>query len=498
MVTVDLPTHIDRVKNIFSNPGRMFIDGEWVESHSGATLTTYDPGSGQAVLDVPHGTDEDVDRAVQAAREAFRTWRRTTPLERAGVLWRIADILEKNREELAFLETLDTGKPLDHSRNYDLSSAINEFRYMSGLAARVTGRVQPLATQPGGVFHTYTTREPLGVIGAIIPWNFPLANAAWKIAPALAAGNTVVVKPSEETPLTTLRAAELMVEAGVPAGVVNVVTGDGSTGRALVRHAGVDKITFTGSTATGQQIVRESADQMTRLSLELGGKSPNVVFADADLDAAILGAVGGSFWDSGEVCSAGSRLYVERPVVEQFLAGLQRTVEAMPIEHGLHPDAAIGPLISAKHLERVAGYVDIGRGEGAEVAFGGQIVERDGNFYQPTVLLGAAPESRVINEEIFGPVVTVVPFDDMDEVLAAANSSSYGLAAGVWTRDMAKAHHFTDNVQSGIVWVNTYGLVDPAMPWGGFKKSGWGRENGEEALAEFTETKAVYMNVAMP
>ncbi|WP_345568197.1 aldehyde dehydrogenase family protein [Streptomyces plumbiresistens] len=494
-MTVDVAEQAGRVTSILGHPGKMLIGGEWVAASTGETLVTSDPGTGRVLADVPLGSAEDVDRAVREARQAFATWRRTAPLERAAILWRIADLLEKHADELALLETLDTGKPLSHSRGYDLTSAINEFRYMSGLAARVNGQLSPLSTMPGGVFHSYTRLEPLGVIGAIVPWNFPLANAAWKIAPALACGNTVVVKPSEETPLTTLRAAELMLEAGLPAGAVSVVTGDGSTGRALVRHPDVNKITFTGSTSTGQEIARVAAENMTRVSLELGGKSPNVIFADADIEAAILGAVAGGFWDSGEVCSAGSRLYVERPVLDRVLEGLRKTTEAMPIGHGLEPDTAIGPLISARHLGRVAGYVDEGRAEGIEVAFGGETLEREGHFYRPTALLGATPESKVLNEEIFGPVLTVVPFDDTAEVIAAANASTYGLAAGVWTSDIAKAHHFTENVEAGVVWVNTYGVVDPALPWGGLKKSGWGRENGEQALHEFTEAKAVCMQV---
>jgi p-cumic aldehyde dehydrogenase len=494
-MAVDVAEQAGRVTNLFGHPGKMLIGGEWVGASTDETLATCDPGTGRIMAEVPLGSAEDVDRAVAEARQAFASWRRTAPLERAAILWRIADLLEKHADELALLETLDTGKPLSHSRGYDLNSAINEFRYMSGLASRVNGQVAPLSTMPAGAFHSYIRLEPLGVIGAIIPWNFPLANAAWKIAPALACGNTVVVKPSEETPLTTLRAAELMLEAGLPAGVVSVVTGDGSTGRALVRHPGVNKITFTGSTATGQEIARVAAENMTRVSLELGGKSPHVVFADADIEAATLGAVAGGFWDSGEVCSAGSRLYVERPVLDRVLEGLRKAVEAMPIGHGLEPDTAIGPLISARHLDRVAGYVDEARQEGIDVAFGGEALDRDGHFYRPTVLLGAAPESRVVREEIFGPVLTVTPFDDAAEVIAAANASAYGLAAGVWTSDMGKAHHFTENVEAGVVWVNTYGVVDPAMPWGGLKQSGWGRENGEQAVHEFTETKAVCMQI---
>ena len=484
------------VTDILGHPGQMLIGGDWVGGSSGETLETLDPGSGQPLARVPLGSAADVGAAVEAAALALEGWKRTAPLERARLLWRVADLLEEHADELALLETLDTGKPLGHSRDYDLPSAINEFRFMSGLATRVIGQVSPMATMPSGRFHAYTPLEPVGVVAAIVPWNFPLAGAAWKIAPALACGNTVVVKPSEQTPLSTLRAAELIQEAGLPDGVVNVVTGDGqTTGSALARHPGVNKLTFTGSTVTGREIARSAADNMTRVALELGGKSPNVIFADADLDAAIAGAAAGAFWDSGEVCSAGSRLYVESSALDQVVEGLRKEAEAMPIGHGLEPDTAIGPLISAQHLDRVAAYVNGGRGDGVEVAFGGEIVARDGYFYRPTALLGASAETKVMREEIFGPVVSVVPFDDMSSVIAAANDSTYGLAAAVWTSDIGKAHEFTEKVQAGIVWVNTYGVVDPTMPWGGCKKSGWGRENGEQVLHEFTEAKAVCMQV---
>src|SRR4051812_6387617 len=495
-MAVNVAEQANRVTEILGHPGQILIGGAWVEGSSGETLETLDPGSGQRLATVPLGSAADIDAAVNAAAAALDSWKRTAPLERARILFRIADLLEEHIEELAILETLDTGKPIGHSTGYDLPSAINEFRYMSGLASRVNGHASPLATMPGGLFHSYTRREPVGVVGAIVPWNFPLANAAWKIAPALACGNTVVVKPSEQTPLTTLRAAELMEEAGLPAGVLNVVTGDGkTTGAALARHPGVNKLTFTGSTATGREIARAAAENMTRVSLELGGKSPNVIFADADLEAAVAGAAAGAFWDSGEVCSAGSRVYVEASALDQVLDGLRQQAEAMPIGHGLEPDTAIGPLISAGHLARVSGYVDSGRADGIEIAFGGEAVEGDGFFYRPTALVGAPPDAKVMREEIFGPVVNVVPFNDMSDVIRAANDTVYGLAAGVWTRDLAKAHEFTENVEAGVVWVNAYGVVDPTMPWGGFKKSGWGRENGEQALHEFTEAKAVCMQV---
>jgi phenylacetaldehyde dehydrogenase len=503
-MTSNVAAQAVRVTEILGHPGQMLIGGEWVGGSSGEMLDALHPGSGQRLARVPLGSAADVGAAVQAATVALGSWRRTAPMERARLLWRVADLLEEHADELALLETLDTGKPLGHATGYDLPSAINEFRFMSGLATRVIGQVSPMATMPSGRFHAYTPLEPVGVVAAIVPWNFPLAGAAWKIALALACGNTVVVKPSEQTPLSTLRAAELIQEAGVPDGVLNVVTGDGqTTGAALASHPGINKLTFTGSTVTGLEIARAAADNMTRISLELGGKSPNVIFADADLDAAIAGAAAGASWDSGEVCSAGSRLYVESFALDHVVEGLRTEAEAMPIGHGLEPDTAIGPLISPQHLERVAGYVNGGRGDGVEVAFGGEIVPRDGYFYRPTALLGASAETKIMREEIFGPVVSVVPgpvvsvvpFDDMSAVVAAANDSPYGLAAAVWTSDIRKVHEFTENVQAGVVWVNSYGVVDPTMPWGGFKKSGWGRENGMQVLHEFTETKAVCVQV---
>jgi phenylacetaldehyde dehydrogenase len=374
-----------------------------------------------------------------------------------------------------------------------MMSAINQFRYQSGLANRMSGHVQPMVSMPSGLFHSYTRLEPIGVIGAITPWNFPLANVAWKIAPAIACGNTVVVKPSEETPLTTLRLGELLVEAGLPAGVVNIVTGDGSTGAALVNHPGIDKISFTGSTATGQNIVRAAAQNMTRVSAELGGKNPNIIFADADLDAAIAGGIGAGYWDSGQVCSSSERFYVEASAVDQFVAGFTAAVKALPMGHGLEPGVQIGPLISKKHRAKVAAYIGGARAEGIEVALGGSEIEGDGAFFEPTILLGAGPDASVVREEVFGPVVSIIPFTDTDQVIAAANDTTYGLAAGIWTKDITKAHRVTEAIEAGVVWVNTYGVVDPALPWGGYKKSGWGRENAEQVLHEFTEQKAVTM-----
>jgi phenylacetaldehyde dehydrogenase len=495
-MAMDTTDHSARVAEILGSTEHMLIGGEWVPSSSGATLDVIDPGSGRRLGVAPSATKEDVAAAVGAAQAALVSWRSVAPLERASLLWRLSDLIEGNVEELAFLETLDTGKPLSHTRDYDIPSAVAQFRYMSGLAVRLDGHLSPLVTMPAEAYHNYTRREPVGVVAAIVPWNFPLAGAAWKVAPALACGNTVILKPSEETPLTALKLGRLAEEAGFPPGVLNIVPGSGDiAGAALVRDPRVNKISFTGSTATGQEIVKAAADNLTRVALELGGKSPHVIFADADLDAAIEGAAAGIYWDSGEVCSAGSRIYVEAPLLDQVIAGLEQQARAMPIGHGLDPRTEIGPLISKRHLERVASYVDNGRAEGAVVAFGGEPLDRDGFFYSPTVLTQTTPDMKVTKEEIFGPVVNVVPFGDVDEAVGVANDTMYGLAAGVWTRDIAKAHAFAASVHAGIVWVNCFGVDDPAMPWGGFKKSGWGRENGHEVVAEYTETKAVCMYV---
>jgi phenylacetaldehyde dehydrogenase len=492
-MAIDMTQQADWASKALANPGKIFVGGDWIPTASGGTLATSDPGSGTLLTEVPLGSAADIDTAVAAARAAFAGWRATAPMQRASILWRIADLIEANMEDLALLETLDTGKPLDHSLNYDMMSAINQFRYQSGLANRMSGHVQPMVSMPSGLFHSYTRLEPIGVIGAITPWNFPLANVAWKIAPAIACGNTVVVKPSEETPLTTLRLGELLVEAGLPAGVVNIVTGDGSTGTALVNHPGIDKISFTGSTATGQNIVRAAAQNMTRVSAELGGKNPNIIFADADLDAAIAGGIGAGYWDSGQVCSSSERFYVEASAVDQFVAGFTAAVKALPMGHGLEPGVQIGPLISKKHRAKVAAYIGGARAEGIEVALGGSEIEGDGAFFEPTILLGAGPDASVVREEVFGPVVSIIPFTDTDQVIAAANDTTYGLAAGIWTKDITKAHRVTEAIEAGVVWVNTYGVVDPALPWGGYKKSGWGRENAEQVLHEFTEQKAVTM-----
>jgi acyl-CoA reductase-like NAD-dependent aldehyde dehydrogenase len=439
----------------------------------------------------------DVDAAVQAARKAFDDmtgpWRKMSASERGRVLWKISELVEKHIDELAELETLDNGKPIFESRYVDVPGAIEALRYYAGWADKVTGSTLPV---DGPFVLAYTLREPVGVVGAITPWNFPLIQAVWKIAPALACGNTVVHKPASYTPLTALRLAELAKEVGIPGGVLNVVPGTGSgAGAALVAHPEVAKVSFTGSTEVGRTIMRGAADTIKRVTLELGGKSPNIVFADADLDAAAKGAYTGIFYGKGEVCAAGSRLFVEAKVhdelMDKLVARTKRLVPADPLD----PRTRLGALVSKSQRETVLGYVEDGKREGARVACGGEATDVGGKgwFMQPTILDGVRNDMRVAREEIFGPVLAVIPFTETDEAVELANASIYGLAAGVWTRDVGKAHDVARRLQAGTVWINQYNWYDSAAPFGGFKQSGFGRELGREALEAYTEVKSVYV-----
>jgi phenylacetaldehyde dehydrogenase len=479
-----------------SKPKRMLIDGEWVEARHGRTLEVYDPALGEIIDHVPAGDAEDIDLAVLAARRAFEDsdWSRMTASDRGRVIWRIGDEILEHADELAEIESLDNGKPVGVARVADVPLAADLFHYMAGFATKIHGQTFPVSVPyaPGAQFHAYTLKEPIGVVGQIIPWNFPLLMAAWKLGPALATGCTVVLKPAEQTPLSALRLAELMLEAGLPKGVVNVVTGFGETsGAALAAHPGVDKIAFTGSTEVGKLIVKAAANDLKRVTLELGGKSPNVVFADADLETAISGAANAIFFNHGQCCCAGSRLYIERKVYDDVVAGVADRAEQIKVGRGLDPGTEMGPLVSAEQLERVTGFLESGQREGVRtVAGGGQLGDR-GYFVAPTVLDGAGPGNRVFDEEIFGPVVTAIPFKDVSEVAPAANETVYGLAAGVWTNDLTKAHRLIPQLRAGTVWVNTYNIFDAALPFGGYKQSGWGREMGEEVIHEYTETKSV-------
>ena len=475
-------------------PCKLWIGGAWVDAASGATFTSENPATEEPLCEVAAAGAADVDRAVAAAREALTgPWGTMSARERGTLLWKIADALEARNADFARLETLDNGKPIFESRYVDVPAAVDALRYFAGWADKIAGETLP---SHGPFVLTYTLREPVGVVAAITPWNFPLIQALWKIAPALACGNTVVHKPASYTPLTALKFAELAGEVGLPPGVLNVVPGGGAeVGNALVAHPHVAKISFTGSTEVGKQVMRGAADTMKRLTLELGGKSPNIVFADADLDAAVKGAYNGIFYGKGEVCAAGSRLFVEKSVYGELLERLVERTKKLEPGDPLHPKTRLGPLVSAKQRETVLSYVEAGRREGAKVVAGGEAasVGGKGYFMQPTILDEVTSEMTVAREEIFGPVLVAIPFESADEAVAQANASIYGLAAGVWTRDVGKAHRVARALQAGTVWINQYNWYDSGAPFGGYKQSGFGRELGRQALEYYTEVKSVFV-----
>jgi len=473
---------------------KLFINNEWRDAASGATLDVVNPATEEVLAKVASTGAEDVDAAVQAARARFESdeWRALSARKRGALLYRAADLLQTHRKEMAELETRQNGKPLFESK-IDVAQSIEVLRYYAGWADKVTGTVLPVDAPD----FVYTRREPIGVVGAIVPWNFPLNLATWKFAPALAAGCTVVLKPAPETPLTALFMAEIMAEAGFHPGAFNVVPGDGPVaGAALVAHAGVDKISFTGSTAVGKDIMRSAADTLKRVTLELGGKSPNIIFADADLRAAVRGAQNGIFYGKGEVCAAGSRLLVERSVhdqvVEQLVARTEKLRPGDPFDQGTR----IGAIASRRQLDKVLSYIESGKQQASLVAGGRRTtVEGKGYFVEATVFDGAKPGMKIVDEEIFGPVLSVLTFDDVEEAIALANQTMYGLAAGVWTRDITKAHTVANAIRAGTVWVNTYNLYDSAAPFGGVKASGFGRDLGREALDGYTDVKTVWVGL---
>ncbi len=484
-----------------SEPRRqqLFIDGQFVDSESGKTFSSPNPATGETFAEVAEADKADVDKAVAAARKAYEgKWSKMSARDRGRLLYKLSQLIERDTAQLAELETRDNGKPIKESTYIDLPGVVENFEYFAGWATKIEGETIPV---PGQMFN-YTLREPLGVCGQIIPWNFPLLMAAWKLAPALAAGNTVVLKPAEQTPVTALELAKLIQEAGFPEGVVNIVTGYGETaGAALASHPGIDKIAFTGSTEVGKIIARAAAENLTKVSLELGGKAPNVIFADADLDQAVNGAMMGIFFNQGQVCCAGSRIFVEEKAKDEFLSRFKEKAERVKVGDPMDKATGMGPQVSADQLSRIKGYVDIAREEGATVFSGGGSPElaeefKNGYFFQPTIFSDVDNKMRVAQEEIFGPVSSVITFKDDDELIQKANDTIYGLSAGIWTQNITRAHRFAKAIKAGVVWINTYNMMNAASPFGGYKQSGYGREMGKGALDLYTQVKSVWVDLS--
>lgn len=490
---------VDAAHNFLDGrPKRLLIGGEWVESVSGKTFATVNPSTGEKLADIAEGNSEDVDLAVRAARAAFEgSWSKLKPFDRQALLLRLADLVEERYDDLARLDSLDFGGPISRTMAAKRRS-IGLLRYYAGLATSIHG--ETIENSLPGEFLSYTAKEPVGVVGAITPWNAPLTTTIWKIAPVLAAGCTVVLKPSEEACLTPLLFGELVLEAGIPSGMVNIVTGPGKVGAALAAHPGVDKVAFTGSTATGQAIIKASAGNIKRLSLELGGKSPDIVFADADLDEAVPGAAMAIFANSGQICSAGSRLFVQNSIHDEFVERMVAYTRSLAVGDSLDPSTQLGPLVSERQLARVNSYLEVGAAEGARLLSGGnRILDgalASGYFVEPTVFGDVKDTMRIATEEIFGPVVSVMRFDDADEVIRRGNATLFGLGSGVWTKNVQTAHRVARAIQSGIVWVNCYQAMDPAVPFGGYKMSGYGRESGIHHMDEFLNTKSVVLKLA--
>ena len=478
---------------------QLFIDGQWVDSESGKTFSTPNPATGETLAEVAEADKADIDKAVVAARRAFEgKWSKLSARDRGRLIYKLSQLIEQHAAELAALETADNGKPIKESLYVDLPQVVENFEYFAGWATKIEGETIPV---PGKMFN-YTLREPIGVCGQIIPWNFPLLMAAWKLAPALAAGNTVVLKPAEQTPVGAMELGKLIQEAGFPEGVVNIVPGYGETaGAALASHPGIDKVAFTGSTEVGKMIARAAADNLTKVSLELGGKAPNIVFADSDLEQAVAGAMMGIFYNQGQVCCAGSRLFVEESVKDEFLEKLSDKAGKISVGDPMNKSTQMGPQVSEDQLNRIKSYVDVARSEGATVLAGGQSPQLEaafqkGYFFSPTIFSEVKNSMRVAQEEIFGPVVSVITFKDEDDLIKQANDTIYGLSAGIWTRDITRAHRFAKEIKAGVIWINTFNMFNAASPFGGYKQSGYGREMGRHALDLYTQVKSVWVDLS--
>lgn len=482
-----------RVAEFLSGPKKLFIDGEFVESVSGKTFISYNPANGEVLSHVSEAQKEDIDKAVMAAKKAFEEgpWSKMSAADRGRLMFKLGELIEEHKQELAEIDSLDNGKPINEVLGNDIPNAVGQFQYYAGWATKNVGQTIPVS----GDYLNYTRHEPVGVVGQIIPWNFPLMMAAWKIAPALATGCTVVLKPAEQTPLSALYLAELVAEAGFPDGVINIVPGYGEiAGDALVKHPHVNKIAFTGSTEVGKIIMKEAANTMKRVTLELGGKSPNIILPDADLSKAAPGVFSGIMANQGEVCSAGSRVYIQRKDFDHVLSELVSYAKNVKQGIGLSPDTEMGPLVSKEQQNRVVNYINKGNAEGATMLTGGGHSER-GYFVEPTIFTDVDETMSIAREEIFGPVVVAMAYDHIDEVIERANRSPYGLAAGVWTENLRNAHYIAERLKAGSVWVNCYNVTDPASPFGGYKQSGFGREMGSYALENYTEVKSIWINL---